>query len=249
LLFVGAVAWLYVVRPQAGESGHDAQFHKRTHAHAWQQIRNKQKLRPSRNFLDTILLPRQHRIMSSVLRIFALAAASVWSVGYAWSVEPAAAPVQQRHQSVQRWMDEWRNEVCRLASPIPEMLFSNPPSLFITDSSPLEWLTGVEIASLRERLNPDARLMGLTDRLQVIDPIFWELVTTDGLIIDLDQRPKAPVNYPFFHRCTRNPFWTSFWLRNHPVPSSLRPMVFTQDLLQEGYKLSRSAIRRFCSYY
>lgn len=179
------------------------------------------------------------------LRAALLASSLALLTNHVWSLRARPANSSETEFLAAFGMDE----VCRLASPMPDLLFSHPPSLFITDSSPLEWLTGAEITSLRERLNPDARLIDLTDRVQVIDPIFWELVTTNGLIIDMDQRPKDPVNHPFFLHCSRNPFWTSFWLKKHPVPSTLRPMAFTQELLQEDNKLSWRAVRRFCRSY
>lgn len=94
--------------------------------------------------------------------------------------------------------------------------------------------------------------MDLTNQVEVLDPTFWELVSTDGLIIDITARPKDPIpggHVIYSHRFNDKPRWESFWENSLPVPSSLRSMAFTRELLQEDGKLSWSAARRFCRSY
>lgn len=154
--------------------------------------------------------------------------------------------------SFRRWMAEGENEAGRLASPIPQLLFSLPPTEFRTDTFHFSWLIGAELAPFQESLNPDARLIDLTNQMAVLDPVFWEVVTTDGLIIGITARPKDPI--PPCHilrsiRLSDEPPWESFWQKSLPVPSAIRSAAFTRELLQEEDKLSWSAVRRFCSSY
>ncbi|MCF7786113.1 MAG: hypothetical protein K9N47_08320 [Prosthecobacter sp.] len=163
--------------------------------------------------------------------------------------EQAMAASTKDYGDIVSWIDAGTDEVGALASPLPQLLFSLPPSRIRTSSLHLSWLSDTELHPFQECVNPDARLIDLTNQVEVLDPAFWELVSTDGLIIDITARPKDPIPgghviySPLFND---KPRWEAFWKNSLPVPSSLRSMAFTRELLQEDDKLSRSAARRFC---
>ncbi|MBN8417552.1 MAG: hypothetical protein J0L73_01405 [Verrucomicrobia bacterium] len=172
-------------------------------------------------------------------------------VSPAWSL-PAETGNIQEHGNFENWVESGAEEVSRLACPIPQLLFSLPATEFRTDSFHFSWLTDAELAPFQEGLNPDSRLIDLTNQMMVCSPVFWELVTTDGLIMDLSARPKDPI--PPCHiirsiRLSDETPWESFWLKSLPVPSALRSMSFTRELVLEDPQLSRSAARRLCRAY
>lgn len=164
----------------------------------------------------------------------------------------AVAANAKNNGDIVSWIDARTDEIGALASPLPQLLFSLPPSIVRTSSLHLSWLSDTELHPFQECVNSDARLMDLTNQVEVLDPTFWELVSTDGLIIDITARPKDPIpggHVIYRHRFNDKPRWESFWENSLPVPSSLRSMAFTRELLQEDDKLSWRAARRFCSSY
>lgn len=166
--------------------------------------------------------------------------------------EQAMAASTKDYGDIVSWIGAGTDEIVALASPLPQLLFSLPPSIVRTSSLHLSWLSDTELHPFQECVNPDARLMDLTNQVEVLDPTFWELASTDGLIIDITARPKDPIpgcHVIYSHRFNDKPRWEAFWENSLPVPSSLRSMAFTRELLHEDDKLSWSAARRFCSSY
>lgn len=187
---------------------------------------------------------------SQCLRSFLLASAFALLTGLVPG--KAVAANAKNNVDIVSWIDAGTDEVGALASPLPQLLFSLPPSIIRTSSLHLSWLSDTELHPFQECVNPDARLMDLTNQVEVLDPTFWELVSTDGLIIDITARPKDPIpggHVIYSHRFNDKPRWEAFWENSLPVPSSLRSMAFTRELLQEEDKLSWNVTRRFCSSY
>ena len=139
------------------------------------------------------------------------------------------------------------DEVCRLASPVPQLLFLPP---FESDDF---WMTGAELHPFQDRLSLDAKLTDLSALPGELDEVFDELLTTEGLLIIITERPFTPPKprgAVWFRRHSHRhyiPPDESFWIKNLPVPSALRSMAFTRDLLLEEDNLSMRATTRFCS--
>ena len=187
---------------------------------------------------------------SQCLRSFLLASAFALLTGLVPG--KAVAANAKNNVDIVSWIDAGTDEVGALASPLPQLLFSLPPSIIRTSSLHLSWLSDTELHPFQECVNPDARLMDLTNQVEVLDPTFWELVSTNSLIIDITTRPKDPIpdgHVIYSHRFNDKPRWEAFWENSLPVPSSLRSMAFTRELLQEEDKLSWNVTRRFCSSY
>ncbi|WP_395735838.1 hypothetical protein [Prosthecobacter sp.] len=179
---------------------------------------------------------------------FAALISAVAIVGGNARALPAWAENTANNGAVESWVNGWQEEVCSQAMPIPMLLFSRPLTKLRNDTWNLSWLSGAQLKPLQERLNPDARLIDLSNQTMVRDPIFWELVTTDGLIVDITARPKDPIpGGHIIYSINCEPRWETFWLRRQPVPSALRSMAFTWELLQEDDRVSTHAIRGVCS--
>lgn len=152
------------------------------------------------------------------------------------------------NSNVERWVESGMDEVRRLAAPVPPLLFSPP----VSDNF---WLTVAELHLLQGRLSFNGRLADLSGLPGVFDPIFYELLTTEGLLIIITERPftpPQPQGAVWFRRHPNrhyNPPDESFWIKNLPVPSTLRPTAFTLELLQEDGQLHWNTIRRFCCCY
>jgi hypothetical protein len=179
---------------------------------------------------------------SQCLRSVLLTSAFALLAGHAWSLEAMTANAVN-NSNVDRWVESGTDEVRRLVAPVPQLLFSPPP---VSDNF---WLTGEELRPFQVRLSLEDKLTDLTDWPGVIDKAYYELVTTEGLIIS--ERPfTAPQGAVWIrHAHQDKPARNSFWNKNLPVPSALRSMAFTRELLQEEDKLSWSATQRFCSSY
>ncbi|WP_395747971.1 hypothetical protein [Prosthecobacter sp.] len=138
--------------------------------------------------------------------------------------------------SFRQWLDEGGNEIERQAAPLPQLLFTMHSSIYEKHTYNIEWLTDEELRPFQERVNPYSYLMDLTNQMAVLDPAFCVLVTTDGLITDIDCRPKDPI--PACH-CIRHrrfdakPRWEFFWLKNLPAPAALHSMSFTSESMSE----------------
>ena len=186
-------------------------------------------------------------ISSTGLRLlfFAVQASSLTLLTSSQCFSNPAAEYTVDNSNFRRWIAEGEDETSLLASPIPQLLFSLPPTKFFTSTWNLSWLNSAELAPFQERLNPDSRLIDLTNQMAVLDPIFWELVTTDGLIIGITQRPKNPIpGDRIIYNINCKPRWESFWEKPLPVPSAIRATAFTRELLQEDDKLSWRAVSR-----
>ncbi|MBN8417554.1 MAG: hypothetical protein J0L73_01415 [Verrucomicrobia bacterium] len=166
---------------------------------------------------------------------------------HAWPLQAMTASTANSNE-FERWFESGTDEVLRLAAPVPQLLFSPPP---IADNF---WLTGAELRPLQERLSFDGRLADLSGRPGVLDPVFGELLTTEGLLIIITERPFSPPpqgafwfrRHPNRHY---NPPDVSFWIKNLPAPSALRSIAFTLELLQEDGQWHWNTSRRFCSCY
>ena len=176
------------------------------------------------------------------LRSVLLASAFALLTGHAWPLEAMTANAVN-NSDVERWLESGTDEFRRLAAPVPQLLFSPPP---VSDNF---WLTGEELRPFQKRLSLDDKLTDLTDWPGVIDQAYYELVTTEGLIIS--ERPfTAPQGAVWIrHSHQDKPARESFWNKNLPIPSALRSMAFTSELLLEDDKLSWNATRKFCSSY
>ncbi len=184
-------------------------------------------------------------LRSKLARVAALAFSLALLASHAWPLRAMTATTMD-NSNVERWIDAGMNEVCRLAAPVPQLLFSLPPSVFKTDSFTLSWLSGPELQPFQGCLNPDARLIDLTNKVAVLDPIFNELLTTDGLIIT--QRPADPIpacHVLYSYRYHDKPAWESFWLKSLPVPTAIRSIAFTTKFLDEDGKPSLNLPHRF----
>lgn len=167
---------------------------------------------------------------SQCLRSVLLASAFVLLASHARPLEAMTANTVNSGD-VESWLESGMDEVRRLVAPVPHLQFSPPP---VSDNF---WLAGEELRPFQERLSLEDKLTDLTDWPGVIDKAYYELVTTEGLIIS--ERPfTAPQGAVWIrHAHQDRPARNSFWNKNQPVPSALRSMAFTRELLQEEDKL------------
>lgn len=181
---------------------------------------------------------------SQCLRSVLLTSAFTLLAGHAWPLQAMTANTVNS-SDVERWVESGMNEVRRLAAPVPQLLFSPPP---VSDNF---WLTGEELRPFQERLSLNDKLTDLTDWPGVIDRAYYELLTTEGLIITARPfTPHPPQGAVWIrHAHQDKPERESFWNKNLPIPSALRSMAFTRELLLEDDKPSWNATRKFCSSY